>query len=73
MVFRLPDAQLSSERSVFVLFKVKWDLIQFVFKVPLLWAEKRGFSLEARKADAGVCCSVVIIAAPGNTALEMSS
>lgn len=61
MVFRLPNAQLSKERSVSALFKVYWDWIQFVFKMPLLWEGKRGLSPTARELMQGsaLLCSAL--------------
>lgn len=62
MVFRLHNAQLSKERSVFALFKVYWDWIQFVFKVPLQREGKRGLSPTARElmqGSAALPCSAL--------------
>lgn len=72
MVFRLPKAQLSKERSVFVLFKVYWDWIQFVFKVPLLWEGKRGLSLTAREPMQGSAAPPCSVAVRGNSVAHKS-
>lgn len=65
MLFRLSNAQLSEQRSAFVLFKVYWDLIQFAFKVPPSAGREERVQSKGKKADAGICCSAVFIAVQG--------